>query len=100
MKVPGERIEYNDITKGRRSCCRTASRPSQARASFVHQTRVLPLDTAEGVRIDVIFALLPFELDAIRRAREVSASGRTIRVTPEDLILRAHLISRPSTSPS
>lgn len=29
--------------------------------AFVQQTRVLPLDTSEGVRVDVIFALLPFE---------------------------------------
>lgn len=57
-------------------------------AAFVQQTRVLPLDTDEGVRIDVIFALLPFEIDAIRRARSVSLGGRTVAVaTPEDLIL-------------
>src|SRR5688572_3028616 len=54
--------------------------------AFVQQTRVLPLDTAEGVRIDVIFALLPFELDAIRRARRISIAGRLIAVvTAEDL---------------
>ena len=64
--------------------------------AFVQRTRVLPLDTAEGVRIDVIFALLPFELDAIRRAREVPASGRTIRVvTPEDLVLMKIISDRP-----
>jgi hypothetical protein len=56
--------------------------------AFVRDTRVLPLDTAEGVRIDVIFALLPFELDAIRRARDVRIADRPVRVaTPEDLIL-------------
>ncbi len=64
--------------------------------AFVQRTRVLPLDTEEGVRIDVIFALLPFELDAIRRAKEVSASGRTIRVvTPEDLVLMKIISDRP-----
>jgi hypothetical protein len=57
-------------------------------ADFVRQTRVLPLDTADGVRIDVIFTLLPFELDAIRRARKVVLAGRTVAVvTPEDLVL-------------
>jgi hypothetical protein len=56
--------------------------------AFVRQTRVLPLDTADGVRIGVIFALLPFELDAIRRARDVSIAGRTVHVvTAEDLVL-------------
>jgi Nucleotidyl transferase of unknown function (DUF2204) len=55
---------------------------------FVQQTRVLPLDTADGVRVDVIFALLPFELDAIRRAKDVTIADRRVRVvTPEDLIL-------------
>src|SRR5215510_1141795 len=47
--------------------------------AFVQQTRVLPLDTADGVRIDVIFALLPFELDAIRRARDVTIAAISSR---------------------
>jgi len=56
--------------------------------AFVQETRVLPLDTPNGVRIDVIFALLPFEMDAIRRARTVTLAGRAVRVvTPEDLVL-------------
>jgi predicted nucleotidyltransferase len=63
---------------------------------FVQQTRVLPLDTADGVRIDVIFALLPFELDAIRRARDVTIADRTVHVvTPEDLILMKIISERP-----
>lgn len=65
-------------------------------ASFVEQTRVLPLDTEEGVRIDVIFALLPFELEAIRRARRVSIAGRIVSiVTPEDLVLMKIVSDRP-----
>ena len=64
--------------------------------AFVEETRVLPLDTADGVRIDVIFALLPFELDAIRRARDVSIAGRTVRVvTAEDLVLMKIISERP-----
>jgi len=63
---------------------------------FVQQTRVLPLDTEEGVRIDVIFALLPFELEAIRRARRVPIAGRTVSiVTPEDLVLMKIVSDRP-----
>jgi hypothetical protein len=55
---------------------------------FVRDTRVLPLDSQNGVRVDVIFALLPFEVDAIRRARAVMLAGRAVRVvTPEDLVL-------------
>ena len=57
---------------------------------------MLPLDTDDGVRIDVIFALLPFELDAIRRARDVSVAGWTVRVvTVEDLILMKIISERP-----
>jgi hypothetical protein len=64
--------------------------------AFVQQTRVLPLDSADGVRIDVIFALLPFEVDAIRRAQEVSIAGRTVRVvTAEDLVLMKIISDRP-----
>ena len=64
--------------------------------AFVQQTRVLPLDTDDGVRIDVIFALLPFELDAIRRARDVPLAGRTVHVvTVEDLILMKIISERP-----
>ena len=63
---------------------------------FVHETRVLPLDTTDGVRIDVIFGLLPFEIDAIRRAGDVSIAGRMVRVvTAEDLVLMKILSDRP-----
>ena len=64
--------------------------------TFVERTRVLPLDTPEGVRIDVIFALMPFELEAIRRAGEVSIAGRAVRVvTAEDLVLMKIVSERP-----
>lgn len=57
-------------------------------ARFIRETRVLPLETTGGVRIDVIFALLPFELEAIDRARRVVLAGRDVKVvSPEDLIL-------------
>jgi hypothetical protein len=70
--------------------------PVSEPVSFVQQTRVLPLDSNEGVRIDVIFALLPFELEAIRRARRVSIAGRTVSiVTPEDLVLMKIVSDRP-----
>lgn len=64
--------------------------------TFVQQTRVLPLDTDEGVRIDVIFALLPFEEEAIRRARRIPIAGRLVAVvTPEDLLLMKIISERP-----
>ena len=77
-----------------RACCASGQRRWRALrhgshpTAFVQRTRVRPLDTADGVRIGVIFALLPFELDAIRRARDVTIADRTVHVvTPEDLIL-------------
>jgi hypothetical protein len=63
---------------------------------FVRDTRVLPLDAANGVRVDVIFGLLSMELDAIRRARTVQLAGASVRVvTPEDLILMKVISDRP-----
>jgi Nucleotidyl transferase of unknown function (DUF2204) len=63
---------------------------------FVRQTRVLPLDTPDGVRIDVIFAVLPFELEAIQRAARVAIAGRTVHVvTAEDLVLMKIISERP-----
>lgn len=55
---------------------------------FIDETRVLPLESANGVRIDVIFGLLSFEQDAIARAVTVQVAGVAVRVcTAEDLIL-------------
>lgn len=64
--------------------------------AFVRRTRVLPLDTSEGIRIDVIFALLSFERDAVRRATSVVVGDRAVRVvTPEDLLLMKIVSDRP-----
>jgi hypothetical protein len=70
--------------------------PVSDASAFVRHTRVLPLDTAEGVRIDVIFALLPFELDAIHRARKLTVADRIVAVvSPEDLVLMKIISDRP-----
>lgn len=56
--------------------------------SFATRTRVLPLRHSSGVQIDLIFALLPFEEEAVRRAVEVEIAGARVRFcTPEDLVL-------------
>lgn len=56
--------------------------------SFVHETRVLPLQSRSGVRVDLIFGLLPFEREAVERSRLVKFAQTEIRFcTPEDLIL-------------
>jgi hypothetical protein len=66
---------------------------------FVQETRVLPLESQAGVRVDLIFDLLPFELEAIERAKPVAIAQEAIRVcTPEDLIL-LKIISRRDGRP-
>ncbi|MBA2303465.1 MAG: nucleotidyltransferase [Acidobacteria bacterium] len=63
---------------------------------FVRDTRVLPASSRSGVRIDLVFGLLPFEEEAVRRAVSVVAAGRSIRVcTAEDLILMKIISDRP-----
>ena len=56
--------------------------------AFMDRTKVLPVEDSEGVGVDLILARLPYEFQAIRRAKNVRVCGETIRVcTPEDLIL-------------
>ncbi len=56
--------------------------------SFVKETRVLPVQTPEGLGADLIFGLLPFEERAIQRARPVAVGGQEVRFcTAEDLVL-------------
>lgn len=55
---------------------------------FVRETRVLPMETKEGFRVDLIFGALPFEETAILRARLMSVAGERVRIcSPEDLIV-------------
>ena len=55
---------------------------------FIRDTSVLPLQTEEGVRIDLIFGTLPYEQKAIARAVALSIADYPVRFcTPEDLIL-------------
>ena len=64
--------------------------------AFVRETRVLPLKTSAGVRVDVTFAVLPVEEEAIRRAVERRIGGRPVRVcTAEDLVLHKIISDRP-----
>ena len=64
--------------------------------AFVDETSVLPLESHTGVRVDMIFGLLPFEREAIARANPVGVAGREIRFcTPEDLILLKIISRRP-----
>jgi hypothetical protein len=63
---------------------------------FVADTRVLPLRGPRGVRVDLVFGLLSFEAEAIRRARAVEVGGTSVRFcTAEDLVLHKIISSRP-----
>lgn len=64
-------------------------------AAFIRQTRVLPLETRAGVRIDLIFGMLPFEREAICRGVSRSVAGRLVRFcTAEDLVLHKIISDR------
>ncbi|MBW1848023.1 MAG: hypothetical protein JRG81_11630 [Deltaproteobacteria bacterium] len=61
--------------------------PSNPEA-FFKDTNVIPVDI-HGVRIDLVFAELPFEKEAIRRSRPMTFSDVNIKVcTPEDLVIQ------------
>jgi predicted nucleotidyltransferase len=63
---------------------------------FVKETRVLPVQTSNEVRIDLIFAGLPYEETALGRAKEVEIQGIGVRIcSPEDLIIHKIISERP-----
>jgi predicted nucleotidyltransferase len=63
---------------------------------FVKETRVLPVQTSNGIRIDLIFAGLPYEVSALGRAREVKVQEIAVRIcSPEDLIIHKIISERP-----
>lgn len=63
--------------------------------SFVKDTRVLPLETKNGYRIDLIFALLPYEEEAIKRATKKRVNRHWVRVCSiEDLIIHKIISTR------
>ncbi len=64
--------------------------------SFIESTRVLPLRGRGGVRIDLVFGVLPFEEEAIRRALRRRIAAVEVPVcTAEDLILHKIVSDRP-----
>lgn len=89
-------VENPDLAAAIAGLARSFSAAIPDPDAFVRRTRVLPLDTADGIRIDVIFALLSFERDAVQRATSVTFGDRTVRVvTPEDLLLMKIISDRP-----
>ncbi len=63
--------------------------------AFLRDTHVLPIETAEGIRIDLIWARLPYEQKAIARARMEEVAGQRVRVCrPEDLVIHKIISDR------
>ncbi|MCP5119995.1 MAG: nucleotidyltransferase family protein [bacterium] len=63
--------------------------------AFSLETRVLPVETAGGVRADIVLASLPFEYEMIRRAVRKEVGSRFIPVaSAEDLILMKAISER------
>jgi hypothetical protein len=62
---------------------------------FLGETRVLPVQTRTGVRVDLVMAELPYEREAIRRAVTVAVGSRSVHLTTaEDLILHKIISDR------
>jgi len=57
-------------------------------SKFALDTNVFPLESKDGVRVDLIFERLAYEKEAIERSVEINIEGSQIGFcTPEDLIL-------------
>ena len=64
--------------------------------AFLRDTHVLPVETSDGVRIDLIWARLPYEHKAIARATVEDVAHQRVRVCrPEDLIIHKITFDRP-----
>ncbi len=65
--------------------------------AFVMQTMVLPaIDETTGIRVDFIFSFLPYEKEAIGRARKVMMLNQDICfASPEDVIIHKIFAGRP-----
>lgn len=64
--------------------------------AFARRSRVLPVQTANGTRADIVFAALPEERNMIARAHPRLIGGHTIKVASvEDLILMKLISERP-----
>ena len=62
--------------------------------TFLDETNVLPVEI-QGVRVGLVLAGLPFEVEAVQRSRTMDVYGRDVRVCrPEDLVIQKAVSSR------
>ncbi|MCI0585661.1 MAG: nucleotidyltransferase [Planctomycetes bacterium] len=89
-------VEETEIPKVVGEAARAFTLLVEDPVGFVARTRVLPVRTRSGFRADLSFGTLPFEREAIERARPRRLGPREIRVcTAEDLVLHKIASERP-----
>lgn len=92
ISVMVEEAEWPSVIREARASFRVL--PANPMA-FLRDTNVLPVETSEGIRIDLVWANLPYEHKAIARARAEEFAGQKVRVCrPEDLIIHKILSDR------
>jgi Nucleotidyl transferase of unknown function (DUF2204) len=90
VSVPGDKL-----AEGIQLICSRFTSLASDPLQFVTQTRVLPI-MVESVPVDLIFAALPYEEDAIARARPIRLKEGSVPIcSPEDLILHKIISHRP-----
>ncbi|MBI1884188.1 MAG: nucleotidyltransferase [Chlamydiae bacterium] len=68
----------------------------EATGDFIRKTSVLPCqELTEGIRIDFIFSFLPYEEEAIRRAKGILIENQKVKfASAEDLIIHKMFAGR------
>jgi Nucleotidyl transferase AbiEii toxin, Type IV TA system len=76
-------------------CSRLEALPGEP-LQFARETRVLPMRSSHGIRLDLVFAALPAEQALIARAHTMQIGGRSVKVAAvEDLIWMKLISERP-----
>lgn len=66
----------------------------EAAGNFMKETNVLPIEI-KGVKVDLVFAQLPFEIEAISSARDIEFSNISMKVCGvEDFIIHKAISQR------
>ncbi len=89
-------VEDSGLGQAVECLCKRFNSRSHDPLRFVEQTRVLPLEDHQGIRLDVVFAVLPIQREAIQRGVPWEVEGKQVQVASvEDLILMKLISERP-----
>ncbi len=86
-------IEPNDLDPTVNSLTNRLSPLVREPLEFCRRTRVLPVQTSSGVRADIILGALPYEREAIARAKTKVVGGKQVRVAALEDLIFSKLIS-------